>query len=293
MYRIELSPGEETAFRSIEEMAVAIRRGVVTPRARIYHNATNKWLPIQFHPHHKMAVEMPLTQAALVAGPPVKALSTLTLAPPVEREPPRPAAAEPEEPAPPKRSRKRKQPRRSLRLALLGALLIAGTHLALSGEPGQHTDSSPKPRSHRRLVSAQSGQAKSEISSTAVASDLPQGSVPTASQILAQSRAITAKVNATAARLGATAKPGAHAPAPKPDPAAPAPEPSVILGSGVPETPDSIEPAPSAIEISAPNVVSPESLTPGMVDSTSKKTLKHILHAIDGSPAKESAKPKH
>ena len=35
MYRIELSPGEETAFRTIEELAVAIRRNVVTSKARI------------------------------------------------------------------------------------------------------------------------------------------------------------------------------------------------------------------------------------------------------------------
>jgi hypothetical protein len=79
MYRIELSPGEETAFRTIEELAVAIRRNVVTSRARIYHNATNKWLPIQFHPHYKIAVSMPLTQADLVAGPPVTPLTTLKL----------------------------------------------------------------------------------------------------------------------------------------------------------------------------------------------------------------------
>lgn len=79
MYRIELSPGEETAFRSIEELAVAIRRKVVTSRARIYHNATGRWLPIQFHPHYKLAIEMPLTQADLVAGPPVAPLSTLKL----------------------------------------------------------------------------------------------------------------------------------------------------------------------------------------------------------------------
>jgi hypothetical protein len=79
MYRIELSPGEETAFRTIEELAVAIRRNVVTPRARIWHNASNKWLPIQFHPHYKQAVSMPLTQADLVAGPPVTPLSVLKL----------------------------------------------------------------------------------------------------------------------------------------------------------------------------------------------------------------------
>jgi hypothetical protein len=79
MYRIELSPGEETAFRSIEELAVAIRRKVVTSRARIYHNATGRWLPIQFHPHYKIACSMPLTQADLVAGPPTAQRSTLKL----------------------------------------------------------------------------------------------------------------------------------------------------------------------------------------------------------------------
>lgn len=86
MYRIELSPGEETAFRSIEELAVAIRRKVVTARARIYHNATGKWLPIQFHPHYKLAFSMPLTQADLVAGPPVTPLSGLKLGEPAPRE---------------------------------------------------------------------------------------------------------------------------------------------------------------------------------------------------------------
>ncbi|HJR17350.1 MAG TPA: hypothetical protein VJ808_10900, partial [Gemmatimonadales bacterium] len=82
MYRIELSPGEETAFRSIEELAVAIRRKVVTSRARIYHNATSRWLPIQFHPHYKIALSMPLTQADLVAGPRVAPLSALKLGEP-------------------------------------------------------------------------------------------------------------------------------------------------------------------------------------------------------------------
>ena len=79
MYRIELSPGEETAFRTIDELAVAIRRGVVTSKARIWHNATSKWLPIQFHPHYKTAAAMPLSQADLVAGPPVTPLSALNI----------------------------------------------------------------------------------------------------------------------------------------------------------------------------------------------------------------------
>jgi hypothetical protein len=59
MYRIELAPGEETVFRTIDELAVAVRNGVVTSRARIYHNASQKWLPIEFHPHYKHALELP------------------------------------------------------------------------------------------------------------------------------------------------------------------------------------------------------------------------------------------
>ena len=58
MYRIELAPGEVAVFRTIEELAVGVRNGVITPRARIYHAASEKWLPIEFHPHYKQALEI-------------------------------------------------------------------------------------------------------------------------------------------------------------------------------------------------------------------------------------------
>jgi hypothetical protein len=64
MYRIEVAPGEETVFRTMEELAVAIRNGLVTPRARIYHNASQKWLPIGLHPHYKKALELPAASSA-------------------------------------------------------------------------------------------------------------------------------------------------------------------------------------------------------------------------------------
>jgi hypothetical protein len=57
MYRIEVKPGEEAVFRTIEELATGIRNGFVTSRARIYHAASQKWLPIEFHPHYKKALE--------------------------------------------------------------------------------------------------------------------------------------------------------------------------------------------------------------------------------------------
>lgn len=73
MYRIELRPGEETVFRTIEELATGIRNGLVTSRARIFHNASQKWLPIEFHPHYKKALTMPATKSGetpAVAMPP-------------------------------------------------------------------------------------------------------------------------------------------------------------------------------------------------------------------------------
>jgi hypothetical protein len=58
MYRIELAPGEVTVFRTIDELATGVRNGVITARARIFHNATQKWLPVEFHPHYKLALEL-------------------------------------------------------------------------------------------------------------------------------------------------------------------------------------------------------------------------------------------
>ncbi len=66
MYRIELVPGEVTVFRTIEELATGVRNGLISSKARIYHNASGKWLPIEFHPHYKAAL-------ALLAGRPADA----------------------------------------------------------------------------------------------------------------------------------------------------------------------------------------------------------------------------
>ena len=170
MYRIELSPGEETVFRSIEELAVAVKRGVVTPRARIFHSASNRWLPIQFHPHYKAALSMPLSQAALVAGPQAKPLSSLSLKPPVEPESPAPFSApaqtsapvlEPKattqsrqsKPAKENRSRRRSKPRRQLRIALVGALLVGGAQWVLSVPLFSHTSAPQLLEAHRNLIS--------------------------------------------------------------------------------------------------------------------------------------------
>jgi hypothetical protein len=69
MYRIEVKAGEETVFRTIEELATGIRNGFITPRARIYHAASQKWLPIEFHPHYKRALEGNFTPPAAAPQP--------------------------------------------------------------------------------------------------------------------------------------------------------------------------------------------------------------------------------
>lgn len=55
MYRIELMPGEEAIFKSIDELVTGIRAGVILDTARIHHKASDKWLPIDVHPHYKVA----------------------------------------------------------------------------------------------------------------------------------------------------------------------------------------------------------------------------------------------
>jgi hypothetical protein len=102
MYRIELEPGDVGVFRSVEEIATAIKSGVITARARIYHQATDKWLPIEFHPHYKQALELVaggIAAAGSTSGPakvfttpsgPRPAIQVATAPPPVtpKQEPP-------------------------------------------------------------------------------------------------------------------------------------------------------------------------------------------------------------
>jgi hypothetical protein len=273
MYRIELSPGEETVFRSIEELAVAIKRGVVTPRARIYHNASSKWLPIQFHPHYKTALSMPLSQSALVAGPPVKPLSTLTLEQPIATDPPLPAAApkpfEATAPAPAPRkktaakekSAKVKRPRRQgksgrqLRIALVGALLLGGAQWVLSAPLFSRGDVAGLFRSHRRLEAAPANTA-------AMVPVIPTN-VPASTAVSRRSA-----VPASAPSFGGSADTRALQPAPLPAP---------TIESGAM---DSIEPAPTAIDLSAPRGPSADSLVKKSTDSAGPKAMKRILRAV-------------
>lgn len=53
MILVELDTGDQRVFASPGELADAIKRGEVSPSARIYHRAAAQWLPITVHPHFR------------------------------------------------------------------------------------------------------------------------------------------------------------------------------------------------------------------------------------------------
>lgn len=274
MYRIELSPGEETVFRSIEELAVAIKRGVVTSRARIYHNASSRWLPIQFHPHYKAALSMQLTQAALVAGPPVKPLSTLRLQEQVAPEPlpPPPVpmlkltapvdAPAPRKPAQSESSGKTKRnhravkPRRQLRIALVGALLVGGAQWVLSAPLFSRAEGPVLLRVQRQLI-ATPIEAMQRVSSPNTAAMIPVFPSSTESSSSHQVERPDQPRHAQVPSFGGSATAEAEA--------------------------ADIEPAPPAPDLSASPLPSTDSLPVKVVDSTAKKALKGILRTVSGT----------
>ena len=58
MFVVEPGSGKNKGYSSARELGAAIRRGELGPRARIYHRATDRWLPITVHPEYrKVAAE--------------------------------------------------------------------------------------------------------------------------------------------------------------------------------------------------------------------------------------------
>jgi hypothetical protein len=55
MYLIEIHPGTEILYHSVEELRAAIHSGQVTSQARIYHRNSAMWVPITVHPEYKKA----------------------------------------------------------------------------------------------------------------------------------------------------------------------------------------------------------------------------------------------
>jgi hypothetical protein len=122
MYLVELRPGREELYRSSDELALAIRKGDVDGRSRIYHRATAKWISITLHPQYKAIVttsqEEPASRPARKGWTFLGGITQAT----------DPA---PETPKSPGLMLHRWQ--RPLALGISGVLLMLGVQLAFSG----------------------------------------------------------------------------------------------------------------------------------------------------------------
>jgi hypothetical protein len=55
MFVVEPGTGKSRGYANAHELGAAIRRGELGPQARIYHRATDRWLPITVHPEYRRA----------------------------------------------------------------------------------------------------------------------------------------------------------------------------------------------------------------------------------------------
>ena len=326
MYRIELSPGEQTAFRSIEELAVAIKRGVVTSHARIWHNASGKWLPIEFHPHYKIAASMQLTTADLVAGAPIQKLELLSLG--EQMDPPAPPMRPVVQPEEPTRVKRISEPvKRILESVKRTPEPVKRAPESVKRAP----EPEPKPR---KKAAAKSRRQKSGGKSLRIAL---AGALFIGCAQLAYSAASTALGEETATRphrhlITTPANMGQQGPettaaavlpglptvprsgirsssAARPASSRPLPTESAIHDEAASlesrseaatppydafraDSASGIQPAPTSINIAAPAPPNGDSLARKMVDSTGKKTLKRILRTIGGTAPTEPTRPK-
>ncbi len=291
MYRIELKPGEETVFRTIEELATGIRNGLVTPRARIFHNASQKWLPIEFHPHYKKALTMPATKSGetpAVAMPPrapsappggltfIEVEPLRRLAPVAASAPPRAVtspvvdlptieytdspARDSEHPVAhaPLARRPLGRPR-ALRLGLAAALLIGGAYMVLSAsKPAPTAAAAPSlppaaPSARQEIEDPVPVEQVAAVQSTSG----PALSGPPTPTPPASKRAITTSIGAAPATLNA-----------KVDSA-------------------TIEPPPADVDLSVPSIPKGESLAPILTNDSN--AIRRILRAVGGKT--EPAQP--
>jgi hypothetical protein len=99
MYRIRLANGEEAAYKSAGELALAVRMGVVSPDAEVFHNAAHRWLPIELHPDYRAAAsgKRPSVPAHHAHAPPATSQAPPAQAaqPPLVLDPPRPPTIAP------------------------------------------------------------------------------------------------------------------------------------------------------------------------------------------------------
>jgi len=282
MYRIELSRGEESVFRTVEELATAIRNGLVTPRARIYHSASQKWLPIEFHPHYKKALDLPPQKAIevstgstgrnIVATPPV-----LPSPAPSAPEPARKVAPARLEPAPifypeitpaeapvahASPARARSMGRRIRHLGVAAVVIVTCSYLVvLAATPSSRAPkgesvslqpaSLPTPAPDPTPLPPNSGEVR-PASVPAAAPDLPAPAVTRISQ------------PKRSAPLPAVAPPAMTAP----------------LAVGSDQAAPSVEPPPAEVDLSLPGPIPAESLAGIPRSKRDSNAIGRILEAV-------------
>lgn len=138
MYLVELRPGKEELYRSVDELAAAIRRGDVDMHSRIFHRATSKWISITLHPQFRAIAA---ADTPNVAPPPqqdwtflTSAADALDQAPPptvdlgagIESEAPAASSPEPVTDASPGAWR------RPFTLGIAGLFVLIGAQVAFS-----------------------------------------------------------------------------------------------------------------------------------------------------------------
>ncbi len=193
---------------------------------------------------------------------------------PARSEPTRRMAAPLPSAEPPRtqRSGKRK-PKRSLRVALAGAVLIACAHLVVnSASPARSEETATRTRTPRRLIQVPA-EAIRDAGTQTVAAVMPGlQSIPVP---------------------GLKSPPIGVRSAPRPEPTLPTAIPPTAEVTAVHDSAPDIEAAPDPGEIPHVGPLHAESLTSQPVDSTAKKALKRILRTIEGTPAGErkSARP--
>lgn len=57
MFLVEPESGQRRHYSSARALGAAIRCGELGPQARIFHQASNQWLPITVHPEYQRAEE--------------------------------------------------------------------------------------------------------------------------------------------------------------------------------------------------------------------------------------------
>ncbi len=316
MYRIEVSPGEETVLRTIEELSTAIRNGLVSRRSRIFHTASQKWLPIEFHPHYKKALEGSTAAPVRVDTPvPAKhALPSVKHAPPSVKHAPPPtplpllAHPVPQDPHPvdlapgylePEttiRFRRRSR-RRPLELALAGVALIVGTQVVLSAATSSEESAAPVSFARRPAAEPIDSTAVSVVASAATPAI---DSAPTTAPAAAPSApvvpvAVAPRPSVKPALVPKAATAPALVPAAKARSAAtPALLPGAPTGpaTGSP-TPSGIEPAPAEMHLTLPALLpGSDSISAVAKPPSDSNAIRRILRAVSGGktpPAKPSA----